>query len=59
MRIDVFTVFPELVGAFARPSRLDRASERGLLEVRTYDLRDGATEGGVVHRTMDVGSAVA
>ena len=50
MRIDVFTVFPELVGAFARSSLLGRASERGLLEVRTYDLRDGATD---VHRSVD------
>ena len=50
MRIDVFTVFPELVDVFARSSLLGRASERGLLEVRTYDLRDGATD---VHRSVD------
>ena len=50
MRIDVFTVFPDLVGAFTRCSLLGRASERGLLEVRTYDLRDGATD---VHRSVD------
>ena len=50
MRIDVFTVFPELIGTFARSSLLGRASERGLLEVRTYDLRDGATD---VHRSVD------
>ena len=50
MRIDVFTVFPDLVGAFTRCSLLGRASERGLLEVGTYDLRDGATD---VHRSVD------
>ncbi|HEV2809412.1 MAG TPA: tRNA (guanosine(37)-N1)-methyltransferase TrmD [Acidimicrobiales bacterium] len=50
MRIDVFTIFPELVDAFARSSLLGRASERGLLEIRTHDLRDGATD---VHRSVD------
>ena len=50
MRIDVFTIFPELVDAFARSSLLGRASDRGLLEIRTHDLRDGATD---VHRSVD------
>ena len=50
MRIDVFTIFPELVADFARSSLLGRAGERGLLEVRTHNLRDGATD---VHRSVD------
>jgi tRNA (guanine37-N1)-methyltransferase len=50
VRIDVFTIFPELVADFARSSLLGRAGERGLLEVRTHNLRDGATD---VHRSVD------
>lgn len=50
MRIDVFTVFPELVSAFARSSLLGRAAQQRLLEVRTHNLRDGATD---VHRSVD------
>lgn len=50
MRIDVFTIFPDLVADFARSSLLGRAGERGLLEVRTHDLRAGA---GDVHRSVD------
>ena len=50
MRIDVFTIFPELVADFARSSLLGRAGERGLLEVRTHNLRAGATD---AHRSVD------
>ncbi len=50
MRIDVFTIFPELIATFAASSLLGRASERGLLEIRTHNLRAGATD---VHRSVD------
>ncbi len=50
MRIDVFTIFPEMVGRFAAEALLGKAQERGLLDVRTHDLRDHATD---VHRTVD------
>jgi tRNA (guanine37-N1)-methyltransferase len=50
VRIDVFTIFPELVATFAGSSLLGRAGERGLLEIRTHNLRDGATD---VHRSVD------
>jgi len=50
VRIDVFTIFPELVADFARSSLLGRAGERGLLEVHTHNLRDGATD---MHRSVD------
>jgi tRNA (guanine37-N1)-methyltransferase len=50
MRIDVFTIFPSLVSDFARQSLLGKAQERGLLDLRAHDLRDGATD---VHRTVD------
>jgi tRNA (guanine37-N1)-methyltransferase len=50
MRIDVFTIFPELVDGFAGASLLGRARERGLLDVRVHDLRATTQD---VHRTVD------
>ena len=50
MRIDVFTIFPDLVDGFCRESLLGRAREAGLLDLRCHDLRDQTTD---VHRTVD------
>jgi tRNA (guanine37-N1)-methyltransferase len=50
MRIDVFTLFPELVEGFAGASLLGRARQTGLLDVRVHDLRMATTD---VHRTVD------
>ena len=50
MRIDVFTIFPELVDGFCRESLLGRARDAGLLDLRCHDLRDHTTD---VHRTVD------
>ncbi|HEU5085544.1 MAG TPA: tRNA (guanosine(37)-N1)-methyltransferase TrmD [Acidimicrobiales bacterium] len=50
LRIDVFTIFPELVSGFAAESLLGKAQARGLLDVRAQDLRAQATD---VHRTVD------
>ena len=50
MRIDVFTIFPGLVDAFAGESLLGRARERGLLDVRVHDLRAFTTD---AHRSVD------
>ena len=50
MRIDVFTIFPDLVDGFCRQSLLGRAREAGLLDLRCHDLRDHTTD---VHRTVD------
>jgi tRNA (guanine37-N1)-methyltransferase len=50
MRIDVFTIFPDMVGAFAAQSLLGKAQERGTLDVRVHDLRDQAQD---PHRTVD------
>lgn len=50
MRIDVFTIFPELIEGFTAHSLLGRARSGGILNVRTHDLRDHA-EG--VHRSVD------
>jgi len=50
VRIDVFTIFPDMVGDFAGRSLLGRAATRGLLDVRVHDLREHTTD---VHRTVD------
>ena len=50
VRIDVFTIFPEMVAGFAAQSLLGRAQARGHLDVRAHDLRSGAAD---VHRSVD------
>ncbi len=50
MRIDVLTIFPDLVESFAGASLIGRARQRGLLDVRVHDLRDATDD---VHRTVD------
>jgi tRNA (guanine37-N1)-methyltransferase len=49
IRIDVITIFPGYFGPL-NVSLLGKARERGLLEVRTHDLRDYTDD---VHRTVD------
>jgi tRNA (guanine37-N1)-methyltransferase len=50
MRIDVFTIFPEMVDAFASQSLLGKGRERGLLDVRVHDIRSEAND---PHRSVD------
>jgi tRNA (guanine37-N1)-methyltransferase len=50
MRIDVFTIFPEMIGDYVGRSILGRASDAGLLEVNARDLRAATFD---VHRTVD------
>ncbi len=50
MRIEVVTLFPELVSGGLKFGVLGRAIERGLLAVGTEDPRAYATD---VHRTVD------
>jgi tRNA (guanine37-N1)-methyltransferase len=50
VRIDVFTIFPDMVEGFADQSLLGRARRGGLLDVRVHDLRKHTTD---VHRTVD------
>ncbi len=50
MRIDVFTIFPDMVEGFAGRSLLGKARERELLDVRVHDLRSGTTD---PHRSVD------
>jgi tRNA (guanine37-N1)-methyltransferase len=50
MRIDVLTIFPEMIREFGAHSLIGRASREALLDLRVHDLRE-ATED--VHRTVD------
>ena len=50
MRVDVFTVFPDLVDQFCAESLLGKARSRGLVDLRCHDLREHTTD---VHRTVD------
>jgi tRNA (guanine37-N1)-methyltransferase len=50
VRIDVFTLFPEVITSYCAASILGRATESGALTVQAHDLRDGATDN---HRTVD------
>jgi tRNA (guanine37-N1)-methyltransferase len=44
MRIDVFTIFPEVVEHYAESSILGRARAEGLLDLRVHDVRKGASD---------------
>ena len=50
MRIDVLTIFPDMVDRFAQDSLLGRARERGLLDLRVHDVREHTHD---VHRSVD------
>jgi tRNA (guanine37-N1)-methyltransferase len=50
MRVDVFTLFPDLVDRFCAESLLGKARQRGLVDLRCHDLREHTTD---VHRTVD------
>ena len=50
MRVDVFTIFPDLVEAFAGASLLGKARATGLLDVRVHDLRSMTQD---PHRSVD------
>ena len=50
MRIDVFTLFPDLIDGFCSDSLLGKARANGLLDLRLHDPRDHTSD---VHRTVD------
>lgn len=50
MRVDVFSIFPDLVETWMDTSLLGKARRGGLWDVLVHDLRDGATD---VHRSVD------
>ena len=50
MRIDLFTIFPELVRPWTESSLMGRAARAGVLDIRVHDLRSGTTD---PHRSVD------
>ena len=50
MRVDVFSIFPEVVEEFCSASLLGKARTARLLDLRCHDIRDHATD---VHRSVD------
>lgn len=50
MRLDVFTIFPDMVEHFADQSLLGKARSGGTLDIRVHDLRSCATD---PHRSVD------
>lgn len=50
LRIDLFSIFPAELDAMCRLSVLGRARERGVLDIRCWDLRMATTD---AHRTVD------
>jgi tRNA (guanine37-N1)-methyltransferase len=50
MRVDVFTLFPDIINGFCTHSLLGRATESGAISVNTHDIRGHTTD---VHRTVD------
>ena len=50
MRIDLFTIFPDLVASWLDASLIGRARRAGTLDLRAHDLRGGA---GDAHRSVD------
>ena len=50
MKIDVFSIFPEMITGYTKQSILGRSIESGLLEVSVHDLRLATTD---IHRTVD------
>jgi tRNA (guanine37-N1)-methyltransferase len=50
VRIDVFTIFPDMIGSFAGRSLLGRAQDGGLLDLRVHDLRAATAD---PHRSVD------
>jgi tRNA (guanine37-N1)-methyltransferase len=50
LRLEVFTIFPELIRPWKDASLIGRAARRGLLDLRVHDLRAGTSD---PHRSVD------
>ncbi len=50
MRIDVFTILPDMVSGFVSASIIGKAREAGVLDIQVHDPRQTTTD---VHRTVD------
>lgn len=50
MKIDVITIFPEMLDGFVRASMMKRAAQKGAVDLRTINLREFTTD---KHQTTD------
>jgi tRNA (guanine37-N1)-methyltransferase len=50
VRIDVFSIFPDMIDEFADRSLLGKAQRKGLIQVRSHDLRSHTQD---PHRSVD------
>ncbi|MGH9297067.1 MAG: tRNA (guanosine(37)-N1)-methyltransferase TrmD, partial [Acidimicrobiales bacterium] len=50
LRIDVFTIFPEVIDSYCEASLVGRARRSGLIDIGVHDLRLAATD---PHRSVD------
>jgi tRNA (guanine37-N1)-methyltransferase len=50
LRIDLFTIFPDLIRPWTEASLIGKAARNGLLDLRVHDLRAGTTD---PHRSVD------
>jgi tRNA (guanine37-N1)-methyltransferase len=50
LRIDLFTIFPDLIRPWTQASLIGRAARNGLLDLRVHDLRSGTSD---PHRSVD------
>ncbi len=50
LRVDTFTIFPDLVGGWLDASLIGKARRAGLLDLRVHDLRSAAQD---PHRSVD------
>ena len=50
LRVDVVTIFPEIIEGYSSATILQRARTRGVWELRTHDPRDQTSD---VHRSVD------
>lgn len=50
LRVDVLTIFPELVDSYCEASILGRARRDGVIDIRTHDLRVATSD---PHRSVD------
>jgi tRNA (guanine37-N1)-methyltransferase len=50
MKCDILTLFPDIINAYLKESILKRAQQKGLLEVKTYNIRNFASD---KHKSVD------
>jgi tRNA (guanine37-N1)-methyltransferase len=50
LRVDVFTIFPDMLESFCSGSLLGKARTAGLLDLRVHDVRDASRD---AHRSVD------